>query len=179
VIPNREECLRLMTQCRMLGNIMEHSLVVARVARFLSEALREKGQEIDVGLVEAASLLHDITKTECLVTREDHAETGFRFLSSMGYERVGVVVAHHVKLPSGGDPARVTDTEIVNYADKRVRHNRIVSLEERFVDLKARYGTEQKAIEYLEAMRKRTLEVERKIFSILLADPGILEGLEK
>jgi putative nucleotidyltransferase with HDIG domain len=168
-----------MGQCRMLGNIVEHSLVVARVARYLAEALREKGQEIDAGLVEAASLLHDITKTECLVTKEDHAETGFRFLLSMGYERVGEVVAYHVRLPPGGESARVTETEIVNYADKRVRHNRIVSLEERFVDLRARYGTEQKAVEYLEAMKEKTLEVERKIFSILRIDPGIIETLEE
>ncbi len=177
VIPTREECLRLMTRCGMLRNIMQHSLVVAKVALFLSEELNKKGQQIDLGLVEAASLLHDITKTECLITKKDHAETGFQFLAAMGYERVGEVVAHHVRLPPGGDLLWVTETEVVNYADKRVRHDQIVSLEERFIDLKVRYGTEQKAIEYLEEMRNRTLEIERKIFSILLSDPGMIETL--
>jgi HD superfamily phosphodiesterase len=55
----------------MLENIVAHSLEVARVALILSIELNKKGQKIDLGLVEAASLLHDLTKTECLKTKED------------------------------------------------------------------------------------------------------------
>jgi uncharacterized protein len=175
MIPTREECLYLMAQCRMLSHIKEHSFTVARVALFLSEELNKKGQRIDLKLVEAASLLHDIAKTECLVSKKDHAETGFQLLAAKGYERVGGVVAHHVRLPRGGDPSRVTETEVVNYADKRVRHDQIVSVEERFADLITRYGTNEKAVEFLQEMREKTSEIERKIFSILVLDPKILE----
>ena len=82
-----------MDQYGMMEHIIHHSLTVAKVALFLSIELNKKGQKIDLGLVEAASLLHDLTKTECLKTKEDHAQTGSQLLNGLGYERVGEVVA--------------------------------------------------------------------------------------
>jgi len=177
MIPSREECLKLMSRFEMLSNIVEHSLVVARVALYLSKALNEKGQRIEVDLVEAASLLHDITKTESLSTRQDHAHTGSQALTAMGYGKVAKVVAQHVRMLEEGNPSTVSEVEVVYYADKRVRHNQIVSLEERFRDLKDRYGKEEKAILQLEKLKKATSIVEKKIFSILAADPEVLQRL--
>src|SRR5512139_2986272 len=119
-VPNRDECLGLMDRYGMLRNIVDHSLTVTRVARFLSKELNKRGQRIDLGVVEAAALLHDLAKTECLRTRKDHAQQGFRLLKGLGYERVADVVAQHIQVSSGGDAASVTEEEVVNYADKRV-----------------------------------------------------------
>ena len=174
MVPNREECLRLMGQYGMLENIVAHSLEVAKVALFFSIELNKKGQKIDIGLVEAASLLHDLTKTECLKTREDHAQTGSQLLKEMGYERIGDVVAQHIWLCKEGDPSSVSEEEIVNYADKRVMHDRIVSLEERFSDLKERYGGNQRAMDYLDRLQKEIYGIENKIFFILQVDPNDL-----
>jgi len=177
MIPSREECLGLMSVHGMLENIVSHSLEVAKVALFISIELIKKGQRIDLGLVEAASLLHDLTKTECLKTKDDHAQTGSQRLKRMGYERVGEVVAHHIWLGKEGDPSSVSEEEIVNYADKRVMHDRIVSLEERFSDLKARYGLNPKAMDYLERLQKEIYGIENKIFFILQIDPNDLQHL--
>ena len=178
MIPTREECLRLMVEYGMLENIVSHSLEVANVALFISIELNKRGQRIDLGLVEAASLLHDLTKTECLKTREDHAQTGFQQLKGMGYERVGEVVAQHIWLCKEGDPSSVSEEEIVNYADKRVMHDRIVSLEERFSDLKERYGRIQRAMDYLERLQKEIYGIQNKIFFILQIDPNNLQHLQ-
>lgn len=175
MIPTREECLRLMSQYGMLKNIVSHSLEVARVALFISSELNKKGQTIDLRIVEAASLLHDLTKTECIQTKEDHAQTGSRLLKEIGYERIGEIVAQHIWLEAAGDPSRVTEEEIVNYADKRVMHDRVVSLDERFTDLKERYGKSRKAMDYLERLRKELYGVENKIFFILQFDPNVLQ----
>jgi putative nucleotidyltransferase with HDIG domain len=177
MIPPREECLRLMSRYGMLENIISHSLKVAKVALFLSMELNKTGQRIDVGLVEAASLLHDLTKTECLKTKEDHAQTASQILKGMGYERVGEVVAQHIWLEGTENPSTVTEEEVVNYADKRVMHDRIVPLEERFNDLKARYGMDQKAVDYLERLQNEIYGIESKIFLILQIDPGDLRRL--
>jgi uncharacterized protein len=174
MIPSREECLRLMGEYGMLENIVAHSLEVARVALFLSMELNKKGQKIDLSLVEAASLLHDLTKAECLQTKEDHARTGSQLLKGMGYERIGDVVAQHIWLSKEGDPSSVSEEEIVNYADKRVMHDRIVSLEERFSDLKERYSGNQVAWDHLERLKKEIYGIENKIFFILQIDPEIL-----
>jgi putative nucleotidyltransferase with HDIG domain len=174
MIPSREECLRLMGEYGMLENIVAHSLEVTRVALFLSMELNKRGQKIDLSLVEAASLLHDLTKTECLQTKEDHAQTGSQLLKGMGYERIGDVVAQHIRLSKEGDPSSVSEEEIVNYADKRVMHDRIVSLEERFSDLKERYGGSQVAMDHLERLQKEIYGIENKIFFILQIDPNVL-----
>jgi len=177
MIPSREECLVLMSQCGMLENIVSHSLKVARVALFISSELNRKGQRIDLGLVEAASLLHDLAKTECLKTKDDHARRGCQVLKEMGYGRVGDVVGQHIWLEKGGDLSCISEEEVVNYADKRVMHDRIVSLEERFSDLKARYGLNPKAMDYLERLQKEVYGVEDKIFFILQIDPNDLQDL--
>jgi putative nucleotidyltransferase with HDIG domain len=177
MIPTRKECLRLMDEYGMLENIVSHSLEVAKVALFISIELNRKGQRIDLGLVEAASLLHDLTKTECLKTKDDHAQTGAQLLKEMGYERVGEVVARHIWLERERDPSSVSEEEIVNYADKRVMHDRIVSLAERFNDLKGRYGLNERAMDYLERLQKEIYGIEHKIFFILQINPNDLQHL--
>lgn len=174
MVPTREECLRLMEQSGMLEHIVRHSLEVAKVALFLSRELNKKGQRIDLDLVEAASLLHDLSKTECLTTKMDHAQTGSRVLKEMGYERVAEVVAQHVKLEKDGTPSEVSEEEVVNYADKRVMHDRIVPLEERFNDLIERYGKQPNGRKILELLKMEIYGVENKIFGILQMDPNKL-----
>lgn len=178
MIPTREECFRLMSQYGVLDHIVDHSIEVAKVALFLSIELNRRGQCIDIGLVEAASLLHDLTKTECLKTREDHAQTGSQLLRKIGYERVGEVVAEHIQLTKGESLSLVSEEEVVNYADKRVRHDRIVSLKERFSDLVDRYCKDQRALGQLEQLEKTTFEIETKIFSILEIDPNHLQHFQ-
>lgn len=178
MIPTREECFRLMAEYGMLDHIIDHSTEVTRVALFLSTELNKRGQRIDLSLVEAASLLHDLTKTECFKTKEDHAQTGSRVLKIMGYERVGEVVAEHILLSKRKDATFVSEEEVVNYADKRVQHDRIVSLEERFNDLQDRYANDQRASGLLEELKKATFAIENKIFSILMVDPNNLQSLQ-
>jgi len=177
-LPSRKKCLRLMDQHRMLGNIVSHSLEVTRVALFLCKELNKRGQRINSGLVEAASLLHDLAKTECLSTKEDHAQQGYELLKKMGYDRIGQVVAQHIQIWKEGNPSCVSEEEVVNYADKRVCHDRVVSLETRFQDLKDRYGKGRTSLGQLKGLEEATLEIERKIFSILQMDPKDLEHLE-
>jgi putative nucleotidyltransferase with HDIG domain len=167
-----------MDQHGMLKNIIDHSIVVTKVALYVAMELKKKGQRIDLGLVEAASLLHDLTKSECLKTKEDHARTGAQLLKKMGYERVGEVVAEHIHLSEKNDPSLITEEEIVNYADKRVQHDRIVSLEERFNDLMERYGDGHKPSERMEQLMKATFEIENKIFSILGIAPSDLQHFQ-
>jgi len=174
IIPNREECLRLMGEYGMLENIISHSLKVAKVALFLSVELNKKGQKIDLGLVEAASLLHDLTKTQCLKSKEDHARTGCQLLKKMGYERVGEIVARHIWLGEESNPSCVCEEEIVNYADKRVMHDRVVSLKDRFRDLKERYGKQGRTEDYMDHLQDETFGIENKIFLILQSTPDDL-----
>ncbi len=60
------------------------------------------------------------------------------------------------------DPLRLP--VVVAYADKRVRHADIVSVQERFDDLMVRYGTDEEKREMLAENLAHSLAVEQAIF---------------
>ena len=124
----------------MLDNIVAHSIRVCQVATLLTESLNANGHDLDGNLIRAAALLHDITKTRSLGTSENHARSGADYLRELGYPEVGDIVGQHVNLADFHSEREPTAAEVVNYADKRVLHDQIVSLEERMAYIKERYG---------------------------------------
>jgi hypothetical protein len=175
-IPDESTCRQLMDRYSMLPNIVEHSYRVCQVAAFLGRALSRSGDGPDLALIVASSLLHDITKTRSLKTSEDHAGTGGRLLEWLGYSQVAEVIRGHVRLEAGDKLDPLREVHIINYADKRVRHDKVVSLEERFVDLMERYGLTSERRLRLERMRKTALELERMIFRRIDTTPDVLEA---
>jgi len=146
----------------MLPNIIAHSEQVMRVALAIADNL-ERDAAVDRSLVTAAALLHDITKTRSLETRERHDETGAALLRELGYPRVALIVEQHVIFTGFLPDGPVEEREIVYYADKRVMHERIVSLEERVRDLRERYGKSPEIMELINTNRDFVLGLERKL----------------
>ncbi len=136
MIPAPADCLRLMDHYRMLENIRAHSLLVARVADCLAG---EVG--IEAPLAVAGALMHDIAKTICLNTDQDHARMGRDICLAHGFDELAPLVAQHVRLDEASYPQTpLSAKEIVYYADKRVNHDRIVPLATRLDYILERYG---------------------------------------
>ncbi|MDW7710231.1 MAG: HD domain-containing protein [Deferrisomatales bacterium] len=174
-MPDRAECERLLDLHRVPAHIRRHSEQVSRVALRLARALASHGEHLDLALLEAAALLHDIAKADCLASHRDHAVEGGAVLRREGYLAVAALVERHVELGPCDPRGPVTEAEVLNYSDKRVRHDEVVSLAERFEDLVVRYGgrypqAEGRIRQNWEATRK----VERKIFGGLPFGPGEL-----
>jgi uncharacterized protein len=175
-IPSREECLALMEDQGMLPNIRGHSLQVARVARVLGLHLPSFNPPLDPSLLEAGALLHDIAKTECLITKKKHTDVGAAFLEARGYPEVAEIVAQHVTLKNGHSrPDRVSEVELVHYADKRVLHEDIVDLSTRFQYLQERYGRTAEDQKRIAALLENSLKQEEKIFRFLPFTPADLK----
>jgi uncharacterized protein len=175
-IPDESTCRALMDRYSMLSNIVEHSYRVCQVASFLGKALSGPEKGLDPALIVASSLLHDITKTRSLKTKEQHAGTGGSLLQDLGYPRVAEVVRAHVRLSDADTLDPLREVHIINYADKRVRHDTVVSLEERFIDLLERYGGTPERRVRIEQMREATLELEGNIFRRIDSTPDDLEA---
>jgi uncharacterized protein len=173
LIPTREQCFVLIRRYEMLPHIMRHSKLVTRVALLIAHKLNDCGCRLDLALVEAGALLHDITKTTSIDTKENHAHTGAKLLASLGYPAVANVVRQHITLdPDSLDPQAISEAELVNYADKRVKHEEVVGIEERFEDIKERYmGKFPGLEERFEAVRLETRVLEEKIFSKIDISP--------
>jgi uncharacterized protein len=171
-LPSYNQCRELMDIHGMLPHIREHSLAVMEVAVFLGEALTEAGFDLFLPLVTTGALLHDLGKTPCLGTSTNHAEYGAVILEDLGYPQVAQVVREHVHLNGDlSDSRPLRESELVNYADKRVLHAEVVSLEDRFADLKVRYGRTPEALARIKATEIRARALEEKLFAPLRLTP--------
>lgn len=169
---DRDACLDLLASRNVPVHVIEHSLRVAQVGSFLATHLKKTGHGMDARLIEAGALLHDITKIEAMEKKEDHAETGGRLLSSLGYQAVSEIVRQHVRLDFALDEINgLTPVHIVNYADKRVRHTVVVSIFERFEDLTVRYGTTPERKKKIKMLYEEALILEKRIFDSLDFSP--------
>ena len=173
-IPDRQECYRIMHTMDMMDHIAAHSLQVCRVALFLSDSLETN---LNQDLVQAAALLHDITKTRGLQTHENHAETGKEVLIDLGYPEVGSIIGQHVLLDEYFASPSPTEAEVVNYADKRVVHDKIASLTQRIEYIMDRYGTEPDRRAYIRILDEKTKTLENRLFQFCSFSPDEVESL--
>jgi uncharacterized protein len=159
----------------MLPNIHDHSLLVREVALYLGTSLVEAGFALHLDLIEAGALLHDLGKTHCLGTSLNHAEWGAQAVAVAGYPEVAQVVREHIFLESNGrDPRVIREAEVVNYADKRVLHTRVVTLTDRFADLRERYGKSDEARTRIAGLEQGVQRLEAKLFAPLNLNPADL-----
>ncbi len=175
-IPSEDACWRIISDMGMLENIVAHSLQVCRVSLFLTDHLGLP--ELNRELIRAAALLHDITKTRSFRTQEDHAETGARLIADLGYPEVAGIVGQHVRLNRyGSASAAPVDAEIVNYADKRVLHDRIVPLSERMGYILEKYGSAPERKRTILILWEKTEKLETRLFARLPFHPGDVSRL--
>ncbi len=174
-IPSLAECVQLMEQYGMLANIRHHSLVVARLADQLLAGLcafTPARPQVDRNLVIAGALLHDIAKTPCLNSACDHAKIGADICREHGFPEIAAIVEEHVLLrhyePDQYTKGHFTAREIVYYADKRVRHNVVVNLDERLEYILDRYSKDNPDRQQLiQANFSKCLTLEQYLFQWL------------
>jgi uncharacterized protein len=177
-IPSPEECDELMAKYSMLPNIVAHSRQVMRVSLAITDNVK-KGVAINRDMIIAAALLHDITKTRSLKTREPHDQSGGELLRELGFVSIGEIVKQHVILLDFDPKARLKESEIINYADKRVMHDRIVSLAERVQDLIQRYGATEEIKNRIRQNEIQVIAIENKIAGSIAIDLDIaIQGIQ-
>jgi uncharacterized protein len=161
-LPTLAKCYELMKHYAMLPNIVAHSEQVCRVAAAIMDHLKDDAC-INREAVIFACLLHDITKTRSFKTKEHHAISGGRLLAQLGFPAIGAIVAEHVMMQDFQFAGELLDKEIVCYADKRVMHDQIVTVQERFSDLLDRYGKTPERISFINANSRQVYQLEEKI----------------
>ncbi|MCG8615032.1 MAG: HD domain-containing protein [Desulfobacterales bacterium] len=170
-LPSDRECFKIIRKMKMMDHIIDHSVMVSNVAVCLGGYLKKSTPELNLDLVRTAALLHDITKTRSFETGEMHSETGCGLADSLGYPEIGDIIRQHVILDQRMDEGPVSEPEIVNYADKRVLHDRVVSLDQRLAYIKVKYGTNKEFKKRIRQMWEDTLALEEKIFRLMDFSP--------
>jgi hypothetical protein len=115
-------------------------------------------------MIRASALLHDIAKTYTIHYGGNHSQLGGAWAQDLtGNPWLAMGIVHHVHWPWNIDVKNYFLPMAIIYADKRVRHERVVSLEERFEDLYSRYG----ATEYLRSRLAQSMDQARAIETAL------------
>ncbi len=146
MIPTIKECFEFIEKYEMLENIRAHSIVVEKVANLIARGLINAGADLRIEKITAGALLHDIAKSICLETGGDHAVKGEEICVQNRLEEIADIVREHITLQSYKPDAAICEKEIIYYADKRVNHDSVVSLEERLAYLLKRYGRDDNVL---------------------------------
>lgn len=144
VSPGREAAL-LLLRSRQTPQVIRHSLAVAAVARQLAGRLNQAGLIMDIGLITAGGLLHDIAKGQ-----QHHARQGGQLLKSWGYPLLAGVIESHMDLVFDGC-SHLDEKAIVFFADKSIREDRIVNPGERFQMSLKKYAGQPEVLASIES----------------------------
>lgn len=168
-IPSVEECEMLLDIANVSPEVRNHSHAVASVACELGGRLNAAGGRLNLSLIQAAGILHDIAKGE-----PNHAQRGAERLAD--YHEVAEIVAAHmnIEVSSAEFP---TEKEIIYLADKLVKKNQLTGLQSRFSFALEKYKDDpqikQKVLE-----RLNNAQLIKEKIEVLLGMPLESIGLE-
>ncbi len=125
-IPTIRECETLLRRFAVKKRVWDHSLKVAQLACCIARELNDVGSQLDLALIEAGALLHDLARG-----RKNHAEAGAAIIRDMGFPDVADIVSSHMDITRDG-AGQITARDVVYLADKLVEGDKHVALEDRF-----------------------------------------------
>lgn len=140
-VPGPAACRELLARLGTPAPVVAHSVAVANVAGRLGAALRASGVCLDLKLLEAAALLHDVARAA-----PAHAAAGAAVLDAEGYPRVAAAVRYHMQLPET-PPAVPGEREVLYLADKLTIGNRMVDLDGKRERAEALFANDPKALD--------------------------------
>lgn len=156
--PTVELCEKIQNYFNMTENEKRHCNKVAHAALNICRRLSEMGIKLDKDIVVAASMLHDIAKGY-----SHHAKVGANWLKEMGYVEIAKIVEEHMTLDSISDI--LTEKEVVYLADKMVKEDNIVSINERF-SYKEQLYKQDEIIEKVKQRKEQALKLYTMINNI-------------
>ncbi len=153
-IPSEEECMEILSRYGTPKHVVAHCVAVKNRAVQLWERLKRDGHPLNLPLIVAGALLHDIARTE-----NDHAKVGADVVRSMGYEAVADIIEVHMHL--GNFQGVIDEKALVFAADKLVIGDKKCTLEDRY------YDAIRKHPEKLDLINRRKKEADRVLREIL------------
>lgn len=178
MIPDRTQIVALWEKYDLPGLKRTHVLLVARVAVYLAnEVMKVTNTQINMSLLEAAAMLHDIDKSIQKLPNEHHPDTAVRVLQEGGMEEVAALVRTHtlpVILDQKLSP-KTWEEKLLYLADKMVKYE-IITVDGRFA-LWRQESLPPKALAQLDACYPKVKKLEQEIFTLIGKRPEDIKGL--
>jgi uncharacterized protein len=160
-LPTCKECLAILAEYHVPPHIVKHNQAVAKLAVFLAQRLIEKGETVDVELLDKAGLLHDMmrvldfkqpdyNKFEQNLPKEEktkwqrlrakyktmtHEDAAYDVLKEQ-YPALALTIKRHryMAMLDEKDRPDTWEEKLLYYADMRVMHDKIVPLKQRLAE---------------------------------------------
>ncbi len=177
-LPSREKCIALLHKYELPPHIIRHSEAVEKLAVFLAKKFNNSGIPVDVELVSRAALLHDIDKMQTLKPdfKHLHSKLSREILEKENFPKLAIIAERHLlETILTENPFDCWEEKLVYYSDKRIKHDQLVSLQERFEYLLETYGKEKEIFDRISICKPKVEALEKEIFSNLDVTPA-LEG---
>ncbi|MFP4168975.1 MAG: HD domain-containing protein [Desulfonatronovibrionaceae bacterium] len=169
--PDAEQCRFLLDKYKTPEHIRAHSITVRDVARLIGLAAQKSGLEVCLPVLEAAALLHDIGKAYSIRHGGAHSQLGASIvMEETGNPVIAQAVMHHVFWPEQISVRDYFTPLTIIYSDKRVRHNQVVSIDDRFSDLFSRYGINETRMKLIQGSKNQALEIENELEKLIGVD---------
>lgn len=158
---SKKEAFKILEEEGIDGKVLKHSLKVNQISMFLGEKIKSRGENVDLELLDIASLLHDVGRKLSDENGKNHVENGVGILKKRGLNKVADVVEKHVltSVLNENESPKTWEEKILYYSDKRVNEDKLVSIKERLNYYKKRYPGIRKDFEEI-ALKVKRLEKE-------------------
>ena len=167
-LPSFEQCKIWWTKYDMLPNIQKHSQKVADITAHICRLAAQKGHILPYEATISSALLHDIAKTYCIKHGGSHNQLGAQWaLNLTKNPLIASGVYHHIHWPFELDIKKYFLQLTVFYADKRVSHDTVVTLDDRFDDIIVRYGIIKKNRGSIDEARVLGHNIEKKLNELI------------
>ncbi len=164
-LPSRVKAEKILYEVGCSKRVIEHSKAVTDLAVKIARKMIEKGVNVNLKLVEVGALLHDIGRVR---TRSVlHGYYGGEIARKLNFPEplISIIEKHvgagipldeavKVGLPPKDFTLETLEEKIVAYADKRIKHNRVISFEDSVKEFKTRLGENHPAIKRLKNLHE-------------------------
>ena len=138
--------------------VIRHCAAVAEAGVTIGRALNEaQVAKLDLDLIEKAGLVHDVMRVF-----DDHDLAAGAMLRERGYQEVAALVEHHMRYQFG-DPGQVSEIDVLCLADRLVKENLYVGIDERIEYLIHKPGENPQRTEHLLQAKERIKEYMRAL----------------
>ncbi len=159
-IPTHAECQAMLDKYQADGRVLRHGQAVASIACALAASLNQAGCRLDLDLVAAGGLIHDLAKG-----KPNHSQRGGRMAACMGFSALSAIIASHMDISFSRNDM-INEAAIVFLADKLVQGEKRVSFLERFRPAFERFSDSPEVMSAVarrmqaaETIGKKTLEL--------------------
>lgn len=187
----QKDSAALIEEFHVPKHVRRHCAQVAKLAVEIALGMQKNGVDVKIELPSNAALVHDLLRVVDFktfephtwpdaVTQEEvdfwkklrqahrgrhHADVAADILQNRGFQAEAIIVREHRYLQIDRGFSSL-ESKIVYYADKRVKHDQIVSLGERLEDGRMRNAPHTIGTEKAREREKKVMLLEKELLSL-------------